>query len=496
MKKSLSFLLAPALLLMSGCHEIIDEILDGKDEDDDSKSGIKYQDYSVEPNMLKKLPGFEDVEIYTLISSTDKLAESPEYTLGGSADGAGLIKTADGYVYLVNNEDNYAVSRIYLDENLKPVKGDYVLNSSGAGTRMCSASLATPEEHGFGPIFLTAGESGPESQTHGVSPFSDAATASIPQVLPALGRWNAENALPLPTTVTKGKTMIIIGDDDSGPQGGQIAMYMSEGQGDLHSGKVYVLRRVDQNPVETDMEQGLSYEVEFVEIENAATNTGEQNNLASEALHSIAFGRVEDLDYGKGGPSANNNVYFEVTGQLTDDGSRSKWGRTYRLRLNPSDPMKGTLEVLLDGDDPSSDAFGLYMNPDNIMATENYLYIQEDPNGYTEDGEGEGRETHDAYLYQYNLKTKALKTVFETNLFRDNAELSEYFGTDGVRFGAWEYGAMIDITETIGETEPTFLLCIQPHTWRREEFKGVDGGSIRPNENQGSQILVVRGLDY
>lgn len=485
-------MLAPVLLTLSSCHEIIDDLLDDKDKPD---AGIEFKDHSVEPSLLKKLPGFKDVEVYTMLSSTDKLPGSPNYTFGGSADGAGFLKNEDGYVLLVNNEDNYAVSRLYLDKNLKPLRGDYVLNSSGAGTRMCSASLATPEEHGFGPVFLTAGESGPESQTHGVSPFSDAATASVPQVLPALGRWNAENALPLPLSVTKGKTMIIIGDDDSGPYGGQIAMYMSENQGDLHGGKVYVLRRVDQDPVETNMHINESYEVEFVEIENAATNTGEQNNIASQALNSIAFGRVEDLDHGKGSPSANNNIYFEVTGQLSDDGSRSKWGRTYKLRMDPADPMKGTLEVLLDGDDPDSDAYGLYMNPDNIMVTENYIYIQEDPNGYTGDGADEGRETHDAYLYQYNLKNKKLKTVFETNLFRNHAELSDYFGTEGAPYGAWEYGAMLDVTDELGESESTFILCIQPHTWRREEFAGVDGGSIRPNENQGSQIVIVRGLE-
>lgn len=157
--------------------------------------------------------------------------------------------------------------------------------------------------------------------------------------------------------------------------------------------------------------------------------------------------------------------------------------------------MKGTLEVLLDGDDPNSKAFGTYMNPDNIMVTENYIYIQEDPNGYVRAGEDEGRETHDAYLYQYNIDSKELKTVFETNLFRDNPALSDYFGTEDARFGAWEYGAMIDATEVLGQTEPTFLLCIQPHTWQRDEFKGVDGGSIRPDEAQGSQIVIVRGLD-
>jgi hypothetical protein len=39
-----------------------------------------------------------------------------------------------------------------------------------------------------------------------------------------------------------------------------------------------------------------------------------------------------------------------------------------------------------------------------------------------------------------------------------------------------------------------FLLAVQPHTWRGDRYKGVDGGTARPNENQASQVLVVTGL--
>jgi hypothetical protein len=38
------------------------------------------------------------------------------------------------------------------------------------------------------------------------------------------------------------------------------------------------------------------------------------------------------------------------------------------------------------------------------------------------------------------------------------------------------------------------MLSIQPHSWKTAAFKGVDGGSVRPNENQGSQIVVIKGL--
>ncbi|MCQ4021376.1 hypothetical protein FK520_27690, partial [Klebsiella pneumoniae] len=92
----------------------------------------------------------------------------------------GMLKNADGtFTLLVNHEDNFAVSRITLDKTFKPVKGEYILNSDGGVWRLCSATMATAEEHGFGPLYLTCGESGQESRTHGVNPFGDVGTASV-----------------------------------------------------------------------------------------------------------------------------------------------------------------------------------------------------------------------------------------------------------------------------------------------------------------------------
>ncbi|MHA7128604.1 PhoX family protein [Algoriphagus namhaensis] len=479
MKKILSISLLSAIALTS-CSE------DGN-KDTPALSMIKLENHSVTPDFLTAKAGFESVEKFSLFGSADTFEDTPNFIFGGSADGAGLIKEGSNYQFFVNNEDNFAVARITMDETFKPVAGAYVLNSDGAGTRMCSATMATPEEHGFGPVFLTAGESGPESQIQGVFANADALDAAVPRPLAALGRWNAENALPLHKTAYPNNTVILIGDDDSGTYGGQVAMYVGK-PGDLNNGKVYVLRRVDQNPTEMDVVEGTTYDVEFVEIPNANTNTGAQNNELSQQLKSIAFGRVEDLDYRKspnGSPAAYREIYFNVTGQNNSgnnaDYSRSKYGRVYKLVMDDRDPLKGKLEVILDGDNRNGKA-KTFQNPDNITVTENFIYVKEDPNGY-------GDETHDAYIYQYNIATKDLKVAFEL----DHRRSEGIYSAPDSRLGGWEYGAMIDISETIGEPN-TFMLCIQPHTWRDDKFKGVDGGTRRPNENQGSQIVVLRGL--
>jgi Bacterial protein of unknown function (DUF839) len=443
-----------------------------------------FTNRSATPALVKNvMPG---VEVYTLLSSDDTLSKSPAYVFGGSADGAGLLRNADAtYTLLVNNEDNWAVSRITLDKHFRPIAGEYVVNSDNGVSRLCSATLATPEVQGFGPLFITAGESSVESQTRAVDPFGAPNTS---QALTAFGRWSAENAVPLPATAFPGKTVVVIGDDDSGPFGGQIALYVADAVGDLQGGRLYVLARTNDDTREMNMVAGQSYPVAFKQIPNQTTLTGAQINQAAAALKAVVFGRVEDVDFRKG-VGAGREVFFNVTGQantgVNADYSRSKYGRTYRLTLDPSDPTKGTLEVVLDGDDRSGPA-KVFQNPDNIVATTNYLYMEEDPNEY-------GDETHDSYLYQYNLLTKELKVVLELDHHRDAPDAAKYNVGGRSNRGSWENSGLLDISEQTGEPG-TFLVGVQAHTWHDARFKNPDGGTLRANEDQGSQLLVLHGL--
>lgn len=477
MKKVLWPFLGLSLVALASCQHWFDF----REENHPHHTKVNFKNYSETPPLIKKLDGFEGVKVYTLISSADHFSLTPDFTFGGSADGSGLLRVSEGYSYIVNNEDNFSVARIALDKTFKPVGGEYILNSDGGQWRLCSATLATPAEHGFGPVYLTCGESGPESRTHGLDPFAPSSSASTSRELAGFGRWSAENAVPLPKTAFPGKTVVIIGDDDSGSDGGQVAMYLANTKGDLDNGSLYILRTADQNPREKDIVEGSPVAVEFAKIEDHKTLTGAQINAAATALNGIAFGRVEDVDYRKSG--GGREIYFNVTGQSGND-DRTKYGRVYKLVLDHNNPLKGILEVVLDGDNKTGKAKE-FQDPDGILVTKNYAYIGEDPNGY-------GDETHDAYLYQYNLNTKELKKVFELNHFRDDpGGLGAEYGSGSL--GSWEYGSMIDISETVNE-DNSFLLCIQPHGWKKPEFAGVDGGSLRTNENQGSEVVIVKGL--
>ncbi|WP_374173765.1 hypothetical protein [Flavobacterium tructae] len=468
--------------LLTSCNN------DSKDEAE--TTSVVLKDQSVTPSLIKAQTGFESLKIYSLFSSDDVFADSPKFVFGGSADGSGLLKNTDGtFTFLVNNEDNFAVSRITLDKTFKPTKGEYLLNSSGGTWRLCGATMATQAEHGFGPLYLTCGESGEESRTHALDPYASAGGASVSKELAGFGRLSAENALPLRSTAYKGKTVVVIGDDDSGTYGGQVFMYVSNTVGDLSGGSLYMLKRNDSNQREKDMTVDQTYPVSFVKIDNHTTLTGAQINASVNTLKAIKFGRVEDLDYRKGGSNADRELYFNVTGQditgTNADASRTKYGRVYKLNLDAADPLKGTLELVLDGDNRSGKA-GKFQNPDNICVTSNYVYVQEDANGY-------GDETHDAYIYQYNIATKELKVVLELDHRRTQADAAKYNVGKLSKFGDWEYGAMIDVSDQLGIPD-TFMLSIQPHTWTGEKYKGVDGGTNRPNEQQASQIVVIKGL--
>ena len=450
-------------------------------DDGENANEVVLANHSTTTTFLKKFPGYESVETFSLIGSADYLPESPAYVFGGAADGTGVLKTADGFVMVVNNEDNIAVSRITLDKTFRPVKGEYILNSDGGVQRLCSATLATPEEHGFGPLFLTCSENA-SAQIHGLDPLVVVTdqVKTTPKFLPGLGRWYAENAVPLPKTAYTGKTVIMIGDDDSGTYGGQVAMYVSSTVGDLENGSVYVMRTVAQNPREMDLVADTEVDIEFVKIDNQKDLTGDGTNQAASALKALAFGRVEDIDYRKDG--VGREVYFNVTGQ-PGNADRTKYGRTYKLVLDGTDPLKGKLKLVLDGDNRAGKA-GMYESPDNIMVTENYAYITEDPNGYAD-------FDHDAYLYQYNLATGSLRKVFELDHFRGNTEAEAIYGVAAI--GGWEYGAMVDISDIVGIPN-TFTLNIQVHSWKSAQFKNADGGTLAANFEEGSQIVVVHGL--
>ncbi|MEJ7558094.1 MAG: hypothetical protein WKF66_07265 [Pedobacter sp.] len=454
-------------------------------------TSAELKDFSVNPSLLTTMPGFESLKITTLISSDDVLAESPNFIFGAQPDGAGIIRNpaGEGFIMINNHEILQSVSRVYLDKNFKPVKGEYIVDSDGGMTRLCSATLATPEEHGFAkPIFLTAGESGAESMIHAIDPLATAEKKNNQRTLSALGRWSAENAVPLPKGAYSGKSVILIGEDETD---GQLAMYVSNTQGDLQNGKLYVMKRSTNDPVETSMSKGQSYDVEFVELDNVKSSIGAQLQQQTIDKKALMLARVEDIDYRKGSAANGREIYFTATGvsqgdKLTPVNGKTMWGRVYKLVLDESNPLKGKLEVAVDGNDSPGKSI---VNPDNICVTENFVYIQEDGDSFYKNND------HDGTIWQFTMASKALKPMLQMNHRRGDATFNaKYNPSNNLQLSTWEYGAMYDVSELTG-TPDTFVVNLHPHTWTSDKYKNADGGSTRlVNNNEGGQVVIVRGI--
>lgn len=477
-------------VLFQHCND--DEPVDNTDTP--VNTGAKIENFSKEPAFAYGMSGFENLNITTLLSSSDVLAGSPNFVFAGQPDGMGIMKdpNSDGYLMITNHEITKSVSRVYLDKTFKPVKGEYILNGIGGMTRLCSATLATVAEHGFS-AFLTAGESGEESMVHALNPLAAVSQAADQsRVKPALGKASMENAVPLPKDVSNGKTYIMIGEDQSfgssHQSAGQLIMYVSDTQGDLNNGKLYALKRTNSNYTETDMTKGSQYDVEFVEISNAKNLTGAQINQKNIDNNAIRFSRVEDVDYRKGA-GKGREIYFTATGESSDGvnpkAGLTMWGRVYKLVLNESNMLTGKLEVVAEGDsNPGSNL----INPDNLCVTENYVYIQEDGDSYYP------AATHDSYIWQLNISTKQYKPWLNMKHNRDNTAWQTAYNQSGqlTKWGSWEYGAMIDISDIIGVPN-TFAVNIHSHTWQKDGFANADGAGVNTNK-EGGQTIIIRNV--
>ncbi len=502
MKTVQKILLGAGVVLFSSCEFVDDFIGDGPGEDE---SGTIFENKSNLDPLVALTPQFNYVDAYSILSSSDVLEDG--FRLVGAQDGAGLLKDGDGYIYVTNAEDDYAVSRIKLDKNFNPIGGDWLLNSGVADfARQCSGTMWEAAIHGGSrDLFLSASESF-NYDVKGIDPYVDTPTPTADFGLDALGEFAWENAVPLPEGAYNGRTVIIGGDDDSSGSEGQVTLYYSEnGDADLYGGKIYVLKfkqvsdgqggvaEVVPGTIynESNLDYGVTYDVEFVEIEDGKQLTKSEMEDACVAVGASAFMRVEDVDYQKGTDANARNVFFAVTGRGPGRGTYNDWGTVYRLSLDDHSPFTGKLTQIVSGNTDTNNADGnvaSLQSPDNICVTENFVYYQEDPNSFD--------RGHSAFIYQSDLNGQNNKVVLEM-VVRQDLDPTGSTGLSG------EYGALIDISDKVGEPD-TFILNLQPHYWESDDFKNVDGHDMetRPDaiangareDDQGGQIVLLRGL--
>lgn len=494
MKKLFNFLSLIVALTIIPLSVISCDIEDGKDGLDgvdgmDGRDGIDGEDgEDFTPETLTPLTSsvvsankvFDvkdaSVNVEMLLTSADILPSDSTFVYGSFTDGCALFDNGDDtYSCIVNLERDYSIARIKMNKSLQPLEGDYIVNSTAtAFTAMCSGSGITKEEHGFGPMYLSGGEwvgQGAGAQgVYVVDPFKDAGLASIATRSPAMGEWSTENAVVIGKNAYPNRTVAIIGDDDSNntyPEG-HLGMYVGA-RGDLFAGDLFILK--GKNPVETEpgqggllfemgMAEGVAYDAEWIEMTERT-----KDELNQEAIDAgvIGFQRIEDIDWRKGSADNERTFFFCVTGRYRSDNPDlakrgTTFGRIYMVELNDNDPTGDCkITCILDGDKVGGVADGFH-SPDNILVTENFIYIQEDPNGYFDQNTAiQGW----AKLYKYDIATGSLTTVLEC----DEDNNPEYGGG-----GKWEITGMIDVTDIIGASEPTYICGVQVHGWELDKI--------------------------
>lgn len=153
----------------------------------------------------------------------------------------------------------------------------------------------------------------------------------------------------------------------------------------------------------------------------------------------------------------------------------------YRLRMDANNPLAGKLEVVADGaDDPGKDI----INPDNLCVTNNFVYIQEDGDSFFPGA------THDSWIWQYNIATGTKKPFM--NIKNRSMGGTKYNPTNDQRFGLWEHGAMIDISDIIG-VPGTFTINIHSHSWvEGDKFLNPSRAtSVQPYKSGGQTLLIT-----
>ncbi|WP_350285987.1 phosphatase [uncultured Croceitalea sp.] len=487
---------------------------DGEDGEDVTQTALIPLESSVVPDEVFELKGgfATSANLKMIMSSADILRSDSTFVYGSFMDGAALFSNNDGTYSFINNlESDYSIARIKMNSNLEPLEGDYIVNATAtAFTAQCSGSSITVEEHGFGPLYLSGGEWGGNAKgVYRVNPFRSPDDRVEAQRLPALGEWSTENAVVIGKDAYPGQTVVFMGDDDSNntyPEA-HFAMYVG-GLGDLNGGDLYVLRGKDTTETaigggglkfEMGMVEDNTYDVEWVKVEERTLA-----ELNQEAIDSVAIGfqRIEDIDWQRGSAENNRNVYFNATGRRRSDNPDlanrgTTFGRVYKLELNPDDPTgDAKITVVIDGDREGGIGDGMH-SPDNILVTENYVYVQEDPNGYAEfntDIQGYAK------LWQYDISAGTLSEVMECNQV---AATELGYGTTD-RY--WEITGLIDVTDIIGASEPTFVGGAQVHGWnfsttpetavRADGAKFVDPTAIDEGlaRLEGSFLFKITGL--
>ncbi len=210
------------------------------------------------------------------------------------------------------------------------------------------------------------------------------------------------------------------------------------------------------------------------------------------------FIRIEDTAYDKR-PGMSNVVYLADSGRGTAGAANplttSTNGRIWKLELDPSNPLKGKLSILVQGDDNPVKTLGEIHQPDNMETTANgSLLVQEDPGS----SQQFALPTVDpnattARIWRVPLGGGSPEVVAKVDQSADEGP-TDVDPSGLSNLGAWESSGVVDASAVFGPG--MFLVDVQAGTLWIEMAAGPDvvapAGPDWTYKRSGGQLLLMK----
>jgi hypothetical protein len=357
------------------------------------------------------------------------------------------------------------ISRVDIDRRTHSVHGaEYLFTGNEGYERFCSSTL----EMIFGRPFYFTGEEAVPIAGQPPGPAHDGSSIVLD---PETGMWRDtahfghfqhENVVPLKLK----KWVFLSSEDDFRPGPSYLYAYIAD---DFNralrglDGSLYVWKA--DNPATNQnsaVVKGESIPGRFVPLTQAENANSTALKAAATAKDAFRFDRLEDVAVR---PGIRGRTYVAETGKPPSTAR----GRVYQFDINPRDPTRATLKMILNGDAPDND--DIY-NPDNMDASGKVLMIQEDRESAFRDppfSGGYGR------VMEYRFSNQSLRSVARVNT------------PPPLRPGTWESSGIIDAGDVLGKD--WWLLDVQAHSTTAPQ----PGPTLTPNSSVGEdgQLLAL-----
>jgi hypothetical protein len=365
------------------------------------------------------------------------------------------------------------ISRLEIDPKTHKVHdAEYLFEGDEGFERFCSSTLSIIDGR---PLYFTGEEAIPMLPSQPPGPAHDGSSIAMdPETgmwveTPHFGHFQHENVVPIELK----KWVFLSSEDDFrfNPtyEPSYLYAYIADDfdrairgrDGDLHVWKA-------DNPAKNDSAavlKGESIPGHFIPITQEENSNSTELKAAATARNAFRFERLEDIALR---PDITGRTYIADTGKapLGTPPANTRRGRVYQFDIDPRDPTRATLKMIVNGDAPDFDDI---VNPDNMDASSKVLVIQEDRESFF--------RTNPSRVLTYRFSTKALQTV------------AQVIKPGSAATYQWESSGVIDVSHLLGKD--WWLVDVQAHD---QLAAPQPGPTLAPNSSVGEdgQLLAIK----